>query len=107
MNPAHRQHAYRERLEWGLRGADAIAADADIAVVVDVLSFTTTVSVALDRGIQVVPHRWSDAEAVARHLEALTEVDPQLAQAYRANSLRTAQRAHAPDEVFAVLGDVR
>jgi predicted short-subunit dehydrogenase-like oxidoreductase (DUF2520 family) len=30
-------------------------------------------------------------------------VDPALAQAYRANSLRTAQRAHAPDDVFAVL----
>jgi predicted short-subunit dehydrogenase-like oxidoreductase (DUF2520 family) len=44
-----------------------------------------------------------DADAVARHLEALTEVDPELAQAYRANSLRTAQRAHAPDEVFAAL----
>src|SRR4051812_8334833 len=44
-----------------------------------------------------------DAEAVAAHLCALTEVDPQLAQAYRANSLRTAQRAHAAKEVFAVL----
>jgi predicted short-subunit dehydrogenase-like oxidoreductase (DUF2520 family) len=32
-------------------------------------------------------------------------VDPELAQTYRSNSLRTAQRAHAPDEVFAVLDD--
>jgi predicted short-subunit dehydrogenase-like oxidoreductase (DUF2520 family) len=46
-----------------------------------------------------------DAAAVAGHLRALAEVDPQLAQAYRANSLRTAQRAHAPDDVFAVLAD--
>jgi predicted short-subunit dehydrogenase-like oxidoreductase (DUF2520 family) len=44
-----------------------------------------------------------DAPAVAGHLQALEEVDPQLAEAYRANSLRTAQRAHAPDEVFTVL----
>ena len=44
-----------------------------------------------------------DAAAVAGHLRALAEVDPQLAQAYRANSLRTAQRAHAPEDVFAVL----
>jgi len=43
-----RQAASRVRFEWGLAGADAIAADADIAVVVDVLSFTTTLSVALD-----------------------------------------------------------
>ena len=46
-----------------------------------------------------------DAAAVAGHLRALAEVDPQLAQAYRANSLRTAQRAHAPKEVFAVFSD--
>lgn len=44
-----------------------------------------------------------DARAVADHLRALAEVNPELAQAYRAVSLRTAQRAHAPDEVFAVL----
>ncbi len=46
-----------------------------------------------------------DADAVAAHLTALAEVDPQLAEAYRANSRRTAQRAHAPAEVFAVLGN--
>ena len=47
-----------------------------------------------------------DAGAVAGHLLALEEVDPQLAQAYRANALRTAQRAHAPEEVFTVLADL-
>ena len=33
------------------------------------------------------------------------EVDPELAQAYCADSLRTAQRAKAPEEVFDVLAD--
>ena len=46
-----------------------------------------------------------DAAAVAAHLAALDGVDSQLAQAYCADSLRTAQRASAPDEVFAVLAD--
>jgi predicted short-subunit dehydrogenase-like oxidoreductase (DUF2520 family) len=44
-----------------------------------------------------------DAAAVAGHLAALRVVDPELAQAYRVNGLRTAQRAHAPDEVVEVL----
>jgi len=44
-----------------------------------------------------------DAPAVARHLAALGEVNPELAEAYRAAALRTAQRAHAPREVFEVL----
>lgn len=46
-----------------------------------------------------------DAAAVAAHLQALNEVDPQLAQAYCADSLRTARRAHAPEEVLDVLAD--
>ena len=46
-----------------------------------------------------------DADVVAAHLRALAEVDPQLAQAYRTNSLRTAQRAHASADVFATLND--
>lgn len=44
-----------------------------------------------------------DAAAVAGHLAALTEADPNLAAGYRAAALRTAQRAHAPQEVFEVL----
>jgi predicted short-subunit dehydrogenase-like oxidoreductase (DUF2520 family) len=44
-----------------------------------------------------------DAGTVADHLKALTAVDPLLAQAYRVNALRTAQRAHALDDVFEVL----
>jgi predicted short-subunit dehydrogenase-like oxidoreductase (DUF2520 family) len=60
---------------------------------------------ALQRGQAALtgPVARGDADAVADHLLALAEVDPQLAQAYRANSLRTAQRAHAPAEVFTVL----
>ena len=60
---------------------------------------------ALQRGQAALtgPVARGDAGAVADHLRALAEVDPQLAQAYRANSLRTAQRANASDEVFAVL----
>jgi predicted short-subunit dehydrogenase-like oxidoreductase (DUF2520 family) len=44
-----------------------------------------------------------DAAAVAQHLAALDQVDPELANAYRVNALRTAQRAHAPDDVVDVL----
>ena len=44
-----------------------------------------------------------DAAAVAGHLRALESADPQLAQAYRVNALRTAQRAHAPEDVLEVL----
>lgn len=54
--------------DWGLTGALALVAEArpgDVAVVVDVLSFTTTLSVALERGIAVYPYPWAAAEAPA------------------------------------------
>lgn len=59
--PGHDQSTHRLRMEWGPTGAAAVSAD--YAVVVDVLSFTTTLSVALERGIEVFPFRWRDARA--------------------------------------------
>lgn len=59
MLEAHRQSSYDVRLDWGLTGATAIVEGVDVAIVVDVLSFTTTVTVALDAGITVWPYPWS------------------------------------------------
>ena len=62
---------------------------------------------ALQRGQAALtgPVARGDAAAVAGHLQALDEVNPDLARAYRTNSWRTAQRAHAPDAVFEVLAE--
>ena len=68
-DPAHGQAAYAVRLEWGPTGAAAIGAGADIAVVVDVLSFTTTLTVALERGMTVLPYLWQDSRAEAYAVE--------------------------------------
>lgn len=59
------QRSHRVRCEWGPVGGAAIATGADVAVVIDVLSFTTTVTVALDLGVAVLPYRWRDATAAA------------------------------------------
>jgi 2-phosphosulfolactate phosphatase len=63
FDAAHRQQANRVRMDWGPTGA--LAVESAYAVVVDVLSFTTTTSVALDRGIEVFPYRWRDSGAAA------------------------------------------
>jgi len=62
---------------------------------------------ALQRGQAALtgPVARGDAAAVAGHLRALDEVSPDLAQAYRTNSWRTAQRAKAPDAVFEALAE--
>lgn len=64
--PGHDQSSHRLRLEWGATGAESVPAD--YAVVVDVLSFTTTLGVALERGIEVFPFRWKDARAAEHAL---------------------------------------
>nr|WP_244890631.1 2-phosphosulfolactate phosphatase [Cellulomonas marina] len=52
------------RCDWGRAGARAVAAGSDrIAVVVDVLTFTTTVAAACAAGIEVAPFRWHDPRA--------------------------------------------
>ncbi|WP_235734336.1 2-phosphosulfolactate phosphatase [Nocardioides alcanivorans] len=52
-SPTHGQTAHRIRFDWGPTGAEHVTAE--VAVVVDVLSFTTTLSVAVERGIEVFP----------------------------------------------------
>lgn len=83
MQTAHRQTDYQVRFDWGLDGADAVAADASIALVVDVLSFTTTVTVALDAGTSVYPYPWKDgaAEQYARRHRAVLAVGRSAARA--------------------------
>lgn len=59
------QQQYDIRCEWGLRGAEVLAPVCDAMVVVDVLSFTTAVSVAVNRGGVVFPYRWKDDSRLA------------------------------------------
>lgn len=56
------------RLDWGPTGA--VATRADVSVIVDVLSFSTSVTVAVERGMCVLPAPWKDdraAEYAAAH----------------------------------------
>ncbi|WP_460864454.1 2-phosphosulfolactate phosphatase [Rhodococcus aerolatus] len=56
--------------EWGPAGATVPAGT--VAVVVDVLSFTTAVSVAVDRGVEVLPHPADgDAAGLAEREDAV------------------------------------
>jgi 2-phosphosulfolactate phosphatase len=51
------------RFEWGPVGAAAVAGGAACLVVVDVLSFTTSVTITVGRGMTVFPYRWADPTA--------------------------------------------
>jgi 2-phosphosulfolactate phosphatase len=59
------QDGYAFRFDWGPNGLRNLARHADVLVVVDVLRFTTAVSVALEQGGTVLPYRWKDEGAAA------------------------------------------
>lgn len=69
----YEQEGYDIRLEWGEKGVEALAPSSDVVIIVDVLSFTTCVEVALSRDATVVPFSGTEeaAQALAREQGAL------------------------------------
>jgi 2-phosphosulfolactate phosphatase len=68
------QAEYDVRCEWGERGIAALREGSDVFVIVDVLSFSTCVDVAVGRGATIYPYRWRDesaAEYAASHSATL------------------------------------
>lgn len=63
MTSPYAQSGFRAGFDWGPAGAAAVPGS--LVAVVDVLSFTTAVTVAVDCGIEVFPYRWRDETAVA------------------------------------------
>ena len=53
------------RCEWGVQGVQQLAPISDVIIIVDVLSFSTCVEVAVSRGATIFPYRWRDASAQA------------------------------------------
>jgi 2-phosphosulfolactate phosphatase len=56
--------------EWGLAGIEALKPHVKVLVIVDVLSFSTAVDVAVARGTEVVPFSFGDEAAARRAAEA-------------------------------------
>ena len=65
------QSGFDARFEWGPAGVRALSPDVSTVVIVDVLSFSTTVDLAIGRGAAIIPYRWhANAEAFARTIGA-------------------------------------
>jgi 2-phosphosulfolactate phosphatase len=67
------QSDYDIRFEWGLSGVEALAPTSDVMIIVDVLSFTTAVDIAVANGAAVYPYRGpaTDLPAFATSVNAL------------------------------------
>ena len=79
------QGEFEIRCEWGLEGIGQLAPGSDAVVIVDVLSFSTSVEIAVRNGAVPYPYRWRDdtAAAYAESLgAALADYRWQLAAGY-------------------------
>jgi 2-phosphosulfolactate phosphatase len=86
------------RFGWGLAGAAAVASSSSCLVIVDVLSFTTSVTVAVEAGTRVFPYAWRDETAAgfARQHQALLAVGRRSASAASPWTLSPASLRRAP-----------
>lgn len=57
------QCSFDIRFEWGLLGLEALGPQADNMVVIDVLSFSTSLDIATARGATILPYAWLDDTA--------------------------------------------
>jgi 2-phosphosulfolactate phosphatase len=57
------QAGFDARFEWGIEGVRRLGPRSDVLVIVDVLSFSTAVDIAVGRGARVLPFSWRDERA--------------------------------------------
>ena len=62
---AHDQSRFDIRFEWGERGAQILAPMCDAIIIVDVMSFSSAVTVAVGRDAVVYPYRHRDASSAS------------------------------------------
>lgn len=68
----YNQYEFDIKLEWGLRGMEELIPVSDVIIIVDILSFSTCVDIATNKGAVVYPYQWKDetAKAYAKSLNA-------------------------------------
>lgn len=59
----YNQSEFELRCEWGEHGVTQLAPISDVVVIVDILSFSTSVDIATNNGATILPYRWQDESA--------------------------------------------
>ena len=58
------QSEFDVRCEWGMQGVEKLSPISDVVIIVDVMSFSTCVDIAVHNGAIILPYRWKDDTAV-------------------------------------------
>ena len=55
------QSEFDIRCEWGHQGINQLAPISDVVIIVDILSFSTAVEIATNKGATIFPYQWKDS----------------------------------------------
>jgi len=90
------QTEYDLRCEWGLQGLHHLSPISDAVVIIDILSFSTTVDIVVANGAFVLPYRWKDDSAAqfakAKNAQLASTRGPQGAYSLSPASVRAIPR---------------
>jgi 2-phosphosulfolactate phosphatase len=80
----YEQAEFEVRCEWGLAGIANLAPSSDVVIIVDVLSFSTCVEIAVSRGAIIYPYLWKDfaSEEFAERVGAVLATSRRSATGY-------------------------
>ena len=92
------QSEFDIRLEWSEHGVNLLAPNSDVVIIVDVLSFSTSVEIATSRGAIVYPYRKSFKEA----REFAHSISAELAE-----KKRDAKYSLSPQSMLNTLEDIK
>ncbi len=90
------QSEFELRCEWGEQGVAQLAPISDVVVIVDVLSFSTSVEIATNRGATIFPYRWKDESSVDYALSVNAELASHKRQASNGYSLSPSSLVDIP-----------
>ncbi|MCX7523159.1 2-phosphosulfolactate phosphatase [Microbacterium sp. STN6] len=93
------QTKYEVRFDWGREGLASISPGAGVIVVIDTISFTTTVGLAVEHGLQVVPFASTDRATAA---DAAGRIDAVLAGPRGGDGLTLSPSSITPENVAAI-----
>lgn len=59
----YNQEVFNIKLEWGLRGIETLVPVSDVIIIIDVLSYSTCVDIAVSNGAVIYPYKYKDDSA--------------------------------------------
>ncbi|AYG03749.1 2-phosphosulfolactate phosphatase [Gryllotalpicola protaetiae] len=65
------QGSYEVRFDWGVEGLRSIASGTSVVIVIDTISFTTTVELGVGQGLEIEPFRTVDRDAAEQYAASI------------------------------------